>query len=126
MAVAKGFVDNLDTVVSTSILGLARFSNNSLSLLHRQQSGEEASPLNVVVRADYKEYKAAGKVAVICGGGAGHEPAHCGYVGKDMLTAAVSGDIFASPSTDAVLHTIVTVTGDAGCLVIVKNYTGDR
>ena len=45
---------------------------------------------------------------------AGHEPAHAGFVGPDMLTAAVSGDIFASPTTDAVLHAIVTVTGDAG------------
>lgn len=59
-------------------------------------------------------------------GGAGHEPAHAGFVGKGMLTAAVCGDLFASPSVDAVLNAIVAVTGDRGCLLIVKNYTGDR
>lgn len=66
------------------------------------------------------------KVAVISGGGAGHEPAHIGFVGRGMLTAAVSGDVFASPSVEAVLSCILTVTGEAGCLLIVKNYTGDR
>ncbi|WP_234105244.1 dihydroxyacetone kinase subunit DhaK [Enterobacter kobei] len=66
------------------------------------------------------------RVAVISGGGSGHEPAHAGFVGKGMLTAAVCGDLFASPSVDAVLNAIVAVTGDRGCLLIVKNYTGDR
>ena len=65
-------------------------------------------------------------MAVISGGGSGHEPAHAGFVGKGMLTAAVCGDLFASPSVDAVLNAIVAVTGDRGCLLIVKNYTGDR
>ncbi|RVA85370.1 dihydroxyacetone kinase subunit DhaK, partial [Mesorhizobium sp. M7A.F.Ca.CA.004.02.1.1] len=60
------------------------------------------------------------------GGGAGHEPSHAGFVGKGMLTAAVSGEIFASPSVEAVLAAIRAVTGPAGCLLIVKNYTGDR
>lgn len=63
---------------------------------------------------------------MISGGGSGHEPAHAGFVGKGMLTAAVCGDVFASPSVDAVLNAIVAVTGDRGCLLIVKNYTGDR
>eukprot|EP00898_Chlorokybus_atmophyticus_P005861 jgi/Chlat1/6276/Chrsp44S05867 len=66
------------------------------------------------------------KVAVISGGGSGHEPAHAGYCGRGMLTAAVCGEVFASPSTAAVLAAIHAVTGDAGCLLIVKNYTGDR
>eukprot|EP00250_Pteridium_aquilinum_P006017 c16012_g1_i1 orf=556-2322(-) len=66
------------------------------------------------------------KVAVISGGGSGHEPAHAGFVGKGMLTAAVCGDIFASPSVTAVLAAIRAVTGPPGCLLIVKNYTGDR
>ena len=66
------------------------------------------------------------RVAVISGGGSGHEPAHAGFVGKGMLTAAVCGDLFASPSVDAVLNAIVAVTGDRGCLLIIKNYTGDR
>ena len=58
------------------------------------------------------------------GGGSGHEPAHPGYVGRGMLTAAVIGDVFASPPTEAVLAAIRTVTTDAGVLLIVKNYTG--
>lgn len=58
------------------------------------------------------------------GGGSGHEPAHAGYVGEGMLSAAVCGDVFASPSVEAVLSTIRAVTGPAGCLLVVKNYTG--
>lgn len=65
-------------------------------------------------------------VALISGGGAGHEPAHAGFVGEGMLTAAVSGGVFASPSVDAVLDGIRAVTGSAGALLIVKSYTGDR
>lgn len=65
-------------------------------------------------------------VAVLSGGGSGHEPAHAGYVGDGMLTAAVAGDVFTSPSTDAVLAAIEAVVGPAGALLIVKNYTGDR
>lgn len=49
--------------------------------------------------------------------------AHAGFVGEGMLTAAVCGDVFASPSVEAVLNAILYVTGEAGCLVIVKNYT---
>ncbi|QGU89222.1 dihydroxyacetone kinase subunit DhaK [Erwinia sorbitola] len=78
--------------------------------------------MRVVVRNDWDK----SRVALISGGGSGHEPAHIGFVGKGMLTAAVCGDIFASPSVDAVLHAIINVTGEAGCLLIVKNYTGDR
>ena len=66
------------------------------------------------------------KVAVVSGGGSGHEPAHIGYVGTGMLTGAVAGEVFASPSVDAVLACILAVTGDGGCLLVVKNYTGDR
>jgi dihydroxyacetone kinase len=65
-------------------------------------------------------------VALVSGGGSGHEPAHAGFVGEGMLTAAVCGEVFASPSVEAVLAGILAVTGDAGCLLIVKNYTGDR
>ncbi|UPW18070.1 dihydroxyacetone kinase subunit DhaK [Agarivorans sp. TSD2052] len=77
---------------------------------------------NIVARNDWDK----SKVAIICGGGSGHEPAHAGFVGKGMLTAAVCGNIFAAPNVDAVLNAIVHVTGDAGCLVVIKNYTGDR
>jgi len=65
-------------------------------------------------------------VAIVSGGGSGHEPAHAGFVGRGMLTAAVCGDVFASPSVDAILAAILAVTGPLGCLLIVKNYTGDR
>lgn len=83
----------------------------------------ESDPaIRVVVRRDLDK----NNVAVISGGGSGHEPAHAGFVGKGMLTAAVCGDLFASPSVDAVLTAIQAVTGEAGCLLIVKNYTGDR
>ncbi len=81
---------------------------------------------NVVLRRDAAELAARGGVALISGGGAGHEPAHAGYVGEGLLTAAVSGDVFTSPSTDAVLAAIRAVGGQAGVLLIVKNYTGDR
>ena len=75
------------------------------------------------------------KVAVVSGGGSGHEPAHAGFVGQGMLNAAVCGDVFASPSVDAVLAAILAVAGSTGSrgggdgggvLLIVKNYTGDR
>ena len=83
----------------------------------------DAGPdIRVVVRRDWDK----SKVALISGGGSGHEPAHVGFVGKGLLTAAVCGDVFASPSVDAVLSAIINVTGEAGCLLIVKNYTGDR
>ncbi|BAK82939.1 dihydroxyacetone kinase [Komagataeibacter medellinensis NBRC 3288] len=67
-----------------------------------------------------------GQVSVISGGGSGHEPAHAGFVGRGMLTAAVCGALFASPCVDAVVAAILATTGEAGCLLVVKNYTGDR
>ncbi|PIA26722.1 hypothetical protein AQUCO_09100094v1 [Aquilegia coerulea] len=66
------------------------------------------------------------KVAVISGGGSGHEPAHAGFVGEGMLSAAICGDVFTSPPVDSILAGIRAVTGPKGCLLIVKNYTGDR
>src|SRR5690606_6998663 len=81
---------------------------------------------NVVLRADIAADPAARPVALLSGGGSGHEPAHAGYVGPGMLSAAVVGDVFTSPSTDAVLAGIRAVAGPAGALLIVKNYTGDR
>ncbi len=91
--------------------------NPSLALL-----GDET----VVIRSDIEQWRKRGQVALISGGGAGHEPAHAGYVGEGMLTAAVSGEVFTSPSTDAVLAAIRTCAGTAGVLLIIKNYTGDR
>ena len=79
----------------------------------------------VLVRADAAEVRDR-QVALISGGGSGHEPAHAGYVGRGMLSAAVAGDVFTSPSPDAVLAAIRATTGPPGALLIVKNYTGDR
>ena len=79
----------------------------------------------VIVRADAGSVRDR-QVALISGGGSGHEPAHAGYVGRGMLSAAVSGDVFTSPSPDAVLEAIRAVAGKPGAVLIVKNYTGDR
>ena len=79
----------------------------------------------VVVRGDIAEVRGR-KVALISGGGSGHEPAHAGYVGRGMLSAAVAGDVFTSPGPEAVLAAIRAVSGPPGTLLIVKNYTGDR
>ena len=76
---------------------------------------------NVVVRAHKKE----GKVALISGGGSGHEPAHGGFVGTGMLDAAVAGAVFTSPTPDQIYEGIKAVATDAGVLMVVKNYTGD-
>jgi len=76
----------------------------------------------VILRRD----RDARHVALISGGGSGHEPAHGGYVGRGMLAAAVAGQVFTSPSVDAVLAAIRAVASPAGVLLIVKNYTGDR
>ena len=76
---------------------------------------------NVVVRSNKKE----GKVALISGGGSGHEPAHGGYVGEGMLDAAVAGAVFTSPTPDQVYEGIKAIATDAGVLMVIKNYTGD-
>jgi phosphoenolpyruvate---glycerone phosphotransferase subunit DhaK len=65
------------------------------------------------------------KVGLVSGGGSGHEPAHAGYVGKGMLDAAVSGNVFASPSPDRVLKGIQEANTGEGVLLIIKNYSGD-
>jgi phosphoenolpyruvate---glycerone phosphotransferase subunit DhaK len=76
---------------------------------------------NVLVRKD----KATNKVAIISGGGSGHEPAHAGYVGYGMLDGAVCGEVFTSPTPDQVYEGIKAVDSGKGVLVVVKNYTGD-
>ncbi|WP_226345837.1 dihydroxyacetone kinase family protein [Agilicoccus flavus] len=81
----------------------------------------------IAVRADAAQAAPGERpVAIVSGGGAGHEPAHAGYVAEGMITAAVVGGVFASPSVDAVLDAIRAVTGPVGALLVVKNYTGDR
>ncbi len=77
---------------------------------------------NVVVR---KDSPIKGKVALVSGGGSGHEPAHAGYVGRGMLDAACAGDVFTSPNVEQILAAIRHVNGGSGVLLIIKNYTGD-
>src|ERR671938_1914465 len=77
---------------------------------------------NVVVRADAP---VRGKVALVSGGGSGHEPTHGGYVGRGMLDAACPGEVFTSPVPDQMLAATKAVDGGAGVIHIVKNYTGD-
>ena len=72
-----------------------------------------------------KREQNADKVSLISGGGIGHEPAHAGFVGKGMLDAAVCGDIFASPSQIQIYQAIKETAGNAGTLMIIKNYSGD-
>ncbi|UPH71743.1 dihydroxyacetone kinase subunit DhaK [Abyssibius alkaniclasticus] len=110
------FMNSKDDMVTDAIDGVIAASGGALARL------DGYPHIRVVVRADWDK----SKVALVSGGGSGHEPAHAGFVGAGMLTAAVCGDIFASPSVDAVLAAILAVTGPAGCLLIVKNYTGDR
>ena len=64
-------------------------------------------------------------MALLSGGGSGHEPAHAGFVGAGLLDAAVCGNIFASPNVAQVRRGIELVTGEKGALLVVKNYTGD-
>jgi phosphoenolpyruvate---glycerone phosphotransferase subunit DhaK len=75
-----------------------------------------------MVRADAP---VAGKVAVLSGGGSGHEPMHGGFVGMGMLDAACPGEVFTSPTPDQMYEATKAVDGGAGVLHIVKNYTGD-
>ncbi|WP_424988250.1 dihydroxyacetone kinase subunit DhaK [Microbulbifer sp. S227A] len=110
------FINARDTLVTDAVDGLISTSGGALARL------DGYPHIKVVTRADWDK----SRVALISGGGSGHEPAHAGFVGAGMLTAAVCGEVFASPSVDAVLAGILAVTGEAGCLLIVKNYTGDR
>ncbi|MEJ6747366.1 MAG: dihydroxyacetone kinase subunit DhaK [Yoonia sp.] len=112
----KQFINAKQDMVTEAIDGTIAASGGSLTRL------DGYPHIRVVVRANWDK----SRVALVSGGGSGHEPAHAGFVGSGMLTAAVCGDVFASPSVDAVLAAILAVTGPAGCLLIVKNYTGDR
>lgn len=110
------FINDKEDLITDAIDGVINVSGGRLARL------DGYPHIKVVVRANWDKTK----VALVSGGGSGHEPSHAGFVGKGMLTAAVCGDVFASPSVDAVLAGILAVTGPAGCLLIVKNYTGDR
>lgn len=110
------FINKKEDIVAEAVDGLIATSGGRLARL------DGYPHIRVVLRNDWTK----SKVAIVSGGGAGHEPSHAGFVGQGMLTAAVCGDVFASPSVDAVLAGILAVTGPAGCLLVVKNYTGDR
>ena len=108
----KKLINSVDAVEEQMILGLVK---SAPAKLRKLEDG------NVVVRADKK----TGKVALVSGGGSGHEPAHGGFVGKGMLDCAVAGAVFTSPTPDKIFAGIQAVATDAGVLCIVKNYTGD-
>ena len=108
----KKFINQVEKVEEQMVSGLAKAYPSYL----RKLDG-----MNVVVRAHKKE----GKVALISGGGSGHEPAHGGYVGEGMLDAAVAGAVFTSPTPDQIYEGIKAVATEEGVLMIVKNYTGD-
>jgi dihydroxyacetone kinase-like protein len=98
-----------------------------MELAHGSRDGESGlisrlSGQTVAVRADAP---IQGKVALVSGGGSGHEPAHAGYVGPGMLDAACAGEIFTSPSPDPIFEATKAVDGGAGVFYVVKNYTGD-
>ena len=108
----KKFINQIENVEKEMLEGIAKAHPNHLRKM----------PDNtVLVRAQKKE----GKVALISGGGSGHEPSHGGFVGKGMLDAAVAGAVFTSPTPDQVEAAIREVATDAGVLLIIKNYTGD-
>lgn len=77
---------------------------------------------NILVR---KNSPIKGKVALVSGGGSGHEPSHAGYVGTGMLDGAVAGAVFTSPTPDQIYEAVKAVDGGAGVLLVVKNYSGD-
>ncbi|WP_287770848.1 dihydroxyacetone kinase subunit DhaK [Megasphaera sp.] len=108
----KKILNDVDSVEAEMIQGLVK---SAPKMLRKLDYG------TIVVRANKKE----GKVALVSGGGSGHEPAHAGYVGAGMLDGAVAGTVFTSPTPDQVLEGIKEVATEQGVLCIVKNYTGD-
>ncbi|MFS0781316.1 dihydroxyacetone kinase subunit DhaK [Bacillus sp. 1P06AnD] len=109
----KKMINNPNEVVQDMVSGMVLAHGNKLKQLPNT---------SVLAR---KEAPVSGKVGLVSGGGSGHEPAHAGYIGKGMLDAAVSGEVFTSPTPDQVLEAIKAVDGGEGVLLIVKNYTGD-
>lgn len=108
----KKFINSVEKVEDEMVSGLVKAYPGYLKKL---DCG------NVVVRSNKKE----GKVALISGGGSGHEPAHGGYVGYGMLDCAVAGAVFTSPTPDQIYEGIKAIATDEGVLMVIKNYTGD-
>ena len=110
----KKIINDPSNVVSEMVDGLVRSYPQYLT----QIDGTEA-----VVRTDKDSMK--GKVGLVSGGGSGHEPTHAGYVGQGMLSAAVCGQVFTSPTPDQIYEAIKAVDQGQGVFCIVKNYSGD-
>ncbi|MDM4219212.1 MULTISPECIES: dihydroxyacetone kinase subunit DhaK [Klebsiella] len=108
----KKLINRVEDVLSEQLAGLAK-AHPELRL--------HQDPL-YVTRADAP---VAGKVALLSGGGSGHEPMHCGYIGHGMLSGACPGEIFTSPTPDKMFECAMTIDGGEGVLLIIKNYTGD-
>ncbi|RCW62082.1 MULTISPECIES: dihydroxyacetone kinase subunit DhaK [Halanaerobium] len=108
----KKLINDPDNVVKEMIEGIVMASNDRL---------EKLDGYNIVLRKDAP----VEKVALVSGGGSGHEPAHAAYVGQGMLDAAVAGDVFTSPTPDAIFEAVKAVDSGNGVLLIIKNYTGD-
>lgn len=108
----KKLINDVQDVLDEQLAGLAK-AHPSLTL--------HQDPV-YVTRADAP---VAGKVALLSGGGSGHEPMHCGYIGQGMLSGACPGEIFTSPTPDKIFECAMQVDGGEGVLLIIKNYTGD-
>src|SRR6478752_7489353 len=109
----RKLLNHPDRAVKDALIGLAAAHRDILRVDGDAQ---------IVVRADAPR---AGKVAIVSGGGSGHEPLHGGFVGLGMLDAACPGEVFTSPVPDQMLAATKAVDGGAGVVHIVKNYTGD-
>jgi dihydroxyacetone kinase-like protein len=109
----KKLINHPDAVVREALEGIEAAHGDRLRVVYEPM---------MIVRADAP---VQGKVAIISGGGSGHEPMHGGFVGPGMLDAACPGEVFTSPTPDQMLEATKAVDGGAGVLHIVKNYTGD-
>ncbi len=108
----KKFINDVENVENEMLEGIVLAHPEYVSRLEG---------FDVLVRADKK----TDKVALVSGGGSGHEPAHGGFVGKGMLDAAVAGSVYTSPTPDQVIEAIKAVDAGKGVLLVIKNYTGD-
>ena len=109
---------------------MKKFINSVDSILAESLDGFVAAHAAIVALGPERKFvfrrsAAAEKVALISGGGSGHEPLHVGFVGTGMLDAACPGQIFTSPTPDQIVEAATLVGGKAGVLFIVKNYAGD-
>ena len=109
----KKVINAPENVVADMLRGMELAHGGLLRVIH---------DFGVVVRADAP---VQGKVALVSGGGSGHEPTHGGYVGPGMLDAACAGAVFTSPTPEQMLEASKAVDGGAGVFYVVKNYTGD-